>query len=96
MSESEIKSLLQRLGESINEILSDSPEIHNRIQEIRNAGYEVFIAVETRIGFCSSKEKKPKDDDNIDDNIDEAEKPTELNLTEYDLNFLKSLNITTN
>jgi hypothetical protein len=90
MPESEIKSLLKRLGESINEALSNSPEIHDRIREIRDAGYEVFLAVETKIGFCSAsgESKSPGADENED--------TTCLNLTEYDAKFLKSLKISTN
>ena len=90
MSESEIKSLMKSLGESINETLSDSPEIHKRIQEIRDAGYEIFIAVETRIGFCPANEESRKT------SAVENETPGGLRLTEYDAKFLKSLKIAVN
>lgn len=90
MPESEIRPLLERLGESINETLSNSPEIHQRIQEIRNAGYEVFLAVETKIGFCSANGKSPKADPV------ENEKSSYLNLTDLDAKFLKSLKIAIN
>jgi len=90
MSESEIKSLLKRLGEAINEAFSDSPEIHNRIQEIRDAGYEIFLAIETRIGFRSVNGESRKA------SVGENENPESLNLTEYDTKFLKSLKITIN
>ena len=88
MPESEIRSLLRRLGESINEALSNSPEIHNRIQEIRDAGYEVFLAVETKISF------RPADKENH--KTGEGENPACLNLTEYDAKLLKSMKISTN
>ena len=51
MPESEIKRLMKHLGESINETLADSPKINERIQEIRDAGYEVFLVIEAKIGF---------------------------------------------
>ena len=51
MPEPEIKLLMKRLGESINETLADSPKINERIQEIRDAGYEVFLVIEAKIGF---------------------------------------------
>ena len=92
MLESEIKLLLKNLGESINETLSDSSEIHKRIQEIRDAGYEIFITIETKIGFCSVSEES------CTANVStlENENPVCLNLTEYDTKFLKSLKISVN
>ncbi|MDR0311833.1 MAG: hypothetical protein LBJ21_09625 [Acidobacteriota bacterium] len=87
MPESEIRPLLKRLGESISETLTNSPEIHNCIREIRDAGYEVFLAVETKIGFCSANDENHKTD------VCENETPASLNLTEYDINFLKTLKI---
>jgi hypothetical protein len=90
MPESEIRPLLKRLGESITETLSNSPEIHNRIQEIRDAGYEIFLAVETKVGFCSANGESHKTD------TGKNETPACLNLTEYDVNFLKSLKIAIN
>ena len=90
MPESELLSLLKRLGESINETLSNAPEIHDRIREIRDAGYEVFLAIETKIGFCSANGERSKAD------AGENEKPVCVNLTEYDAKFLKSLKIAIN
>ena len=90
MPESEIKSLLKRLGEAINETLSNSPEVHDNIREIRNAGYEVFLTVETRIGYCCANEET------YNTGADEDEKPECLNFTEYDAKFLKTLKIAVN
>jgi len=90
MLESEIKPLLKRLGESISETLSNSHEIHNRIREIRNAGYEVFLTVETKIGYCCASEEKRKTV------AGENERPEPLNFTEYDAKFLKTMNIAIN
>jgi hypothetical protein len=90
MTDPEIKSLLKRLGESINETLSDSPEIHNRIREIRDAGYEVFLTIETRIGYCSARRK------NCETGDSENHNKACFDLTEYDTKFLKSLKIAIN
>jgi len=89
MHESEIKSLLKRLGESINETFSNSPEIHDQIREIRDAGYEIFLSVETKIGYCLAKEEKRK-------NIVENKQPECLNFNEYDTKFLKTMKIAVN
>ena len=90
MPESEIKLLLKRLGESINEALSSSPEIHNCIREIRNAGYEVFLSVETKIGYCHANEENRKPA------VVENKQIERLTFNEYDANFLKKMKIAIN
>jgi hypothetical protein len=82
MPETEIKRLMKNLGESINEALADSPKINERIQEIRDAGYEIFLIIEAKIGF-SRKEKEDAD----------SGEPVRLHITPEDAKFLKSLKI---
>jgi hypothetical protein len=86
MPESEIKHLMKHLGESINETLADSPKINERLQEIRDAGYEVFLVIEAKIGFS----RKEQEDVEIDAPSDE---PARLRITPDDAKFLKSLKI---
>jgi len=89
MHKSEIKPLLKRLGESINEAFSNSHEIHDRIREIRDAGYEVFLSVETKIGYCHAKDENRK-------TVEENKQPECLNFNEYDAKFLKTMKIAVN
>ena len=86
MSESDIKRLMKHLGESINEALAESPKINERIQEIRDAGYEVFLVIEAKIGF-SRKGKGEGETDSVPD------EPVRLRITPEDAKFLKSLKI---
>ena len=86
MPESEIKQLMKHLGESINETLADSPKINERLQEIRDAGYEVFLVIEAKIGFS----RKDQEEVEIDTPSDE---PVRLRITPDDAKFLKSLKI---
>jgi hypothetical protein len=86
MPEAEIKRLLKHLGESINETLAESPKINERIQEIRDAGYEVFLAIEAKIGFT----RKDLEDGEVNTPQDE---PVRLRITADDAKFLKSLKI---
>jgi len=86
MPESEIKHLMKHLGESINETLADSPKINERLQEIRDAGYEVFLVIEAKIGFS----RKEQEDVEIDASSDA---PVRLRITSDDAKFLKSLKI---
>ena len=82
-----LKGLIKELGDAINGALSQSVEINDAIQNVRNAGYEVVLALEATIGF----NKKPDND---------ASNPTEpvavdakLRVTSQDLKFLQSLKI---
>lgn len=50
-----LQELMQRLGNAINESLSDSEGIADVIGEIKRAGYDVFLVLEATIGF----NKKP-------------------------------------
>jgi hypothetical protein len=86
MPETEIKRLMKNLGESINETLAESPKINERIQEIRDSGYEVFLVIEAKVGFS----RKDKSDPEISDSPVE---PVQLHITPEDAKFLKSLKI---
>jgi hypothetical protein len=87
MPEAEIKRLMKHLGETINETLADSPKINERIQEIRDAGYEVFLIIEAKIGFS----RKGKEDEELD--LTTTDEPVQLRITTEDAKFLKSLKI---
>ncbi len=86
MPDTEIRRLMKQLGETINETLAESPKINERIQEIRDAGYEVFLVIEAKIGFS----RKGKGESDIDAPADE---PVRLRITHDDAKFLKSLKI---
>ena len=86
MPETEIKRLMKNLGETINETLGESPKINERIQDIRDAGYEVFLVIEAKIGFS----RKGSGESEISSNSDE---PVRLRITPDDAKFLKSLKI---
>ena len=87
MPEIEIKRLMKHLGESINETLADSPKINERIQEIRDAGYEVFLVIEAKIGFS----RAGKGEGEIVST--DSDEPVRLRITSEDAKFLKSLKI---
>jgi len=87
MPDTEIKRLMKHLGESINETLADSPKINERIQEIRDAGYEVFLVIEAKIGFSRKGKEGADEAPNLSDT------PVQLRITSEDAKFLKSLKI---
>ncbi len=88
MQDTDIKRLMKNLGESINETLAESPKINQRIQEIRDAGYEVFLVIEAKIGFSRSPGEKESTVPNTNSN-----ERVKLRLNADDVKFLKSLKI---
>ena len=89
MVDAEIKKLMKGLGESINETLGESPKINESIQAIRDAGYEVYLIIEAKIGF----NRKTKGDDETISTPAKPDDPVRLRITQEDAKFLKSLKI---
>ena len=83
-----LKGLLKELGDAINVALSQSVEINDAIQNVRNAGYEVVLALEATIGF----NKKPLEDATPTAS-DPAASEGKLQVTSQDLKFLQELKI---
>jgi hypothetical protein len=89
MPDEDIKRLMKGLGESINETLGESPKINEAIQHIRDAGYEVYLIIEAKIGF---NRKSKGDDESISEPV-KPDEPVRLRMTNEDAKFLKSLKI---
>ena len=90
MSEREIKRFMNNLGEKINETLSESPKVNDCLQEIRDAGYEVFLVIEAKVGFS----RKDSEETCVSSHFcDESDEPVQLRITPEDAKFLKSLKI---
>ena len=84
-----LKDLIRELGAAINEALSESGQISDALQNVRNAGYDVFLVLEATIGF----NKRPNEDA---PDYDPAAVPSgnaKLKVTSQDLKFLRSLKI---
>jgi len=90
--EERLKSLMQDLGNAINESLSDSERIAEAIGEIKSAGYDVFLVLEATIGF----NKRDADDSQAEDAAEPREIGTsgKVRFTTQDQRFLKALRIT--
>ena len=83
-----LKGLIKELGDAINGALSSSTEINDAIQNVRDAGYEVVLALEATIGF----NKKPSSDPD-ESAADPVAVDAKLKVTSQDLKFLQSLKI---
>lgn len=80
-----VKNLIQKLGEAIHESVSESENIADVVREIREQGFDVLLMLEATIGLNQIEE----------DDETPAEETVEGPFTRNDLNFLKSLRITT-
>jgi hypothetical protein len=84
-----LKVLIKELGDAINGALSQSVEINDAIQNVRNAGYEVVLALEATIGF----NKKPEGGTSEAPAHEAVAVDSKLKVTSQDLKFLQSLKI---
>ena len=85
-----LKSLMQQLGNAINDSLSDSDKIAEAIGEIKRAGYDIFLVLEVTIGF-NKREGEPEEPPiNAKEHIGSNGK---VKFTTQDHRFLKALKI---
>src|SRR5207248_6233747 len=85
-----LKQLMKELGAAINDALSESEEISEAIQNVRNAGYDVFLVLEATIGF-NRRSKSEAGDEGPANAIKRGD--MKLKVTAQDLKFLRSLKI---
>ena len=86
-----LKDLIKELGAAINDALSESGQISDALQNVRNAGYDVFLVLEATIGFNRRTESEPADEQ--DPAAVQAAGTAKLKVTSQDLKFLRSLKI---
>ena len=85
-----LKHLMKELGAAINDALSDSEEISEAIQNVRNAGYDVFLVLEATIGF-NRRSKAETGEEALAAALKRGD--MKLKVTAQDLKFLRSLKI---
>ena len=93
-----LKELMQELGNAINESLSESERISSAIEEIKVAGYEVFLVLEATIGFNKRAEDAEVTESEVDDiptvTMREFQTAGRIKWTSQDQKFLRALKIT--
>jgi len=85
-----LKQLMKELGAAINDALSESEDISEAIQNVRNAGYDVFLVLEATIGF-NKRSKADGSEEATANGLKSGE--MKLKVTAQDLKFLRSLKI---
>ena len=88
----DLKQLMKELGAAINDALSDSEEISEAIQNVRNAGYDVFLVLEATIGF-NKRSKTDQSEPATAGALKSGGAESKLKITAQDLKFLRSLKI---
>ena len=88
-----LKQLMKELGAAINDALSESEEISEAIQNVRNAGYDVFLVLEATIGFNKRDESSDDDSEEAETEKPRFESAGKIKLTSQDQKFLKALKI---
>lgn len=83
MLDEELREYKKKLEVAINDTLTESSQVNAAIENIREAGYDVFLIIEATIGFNKREESSS------------STKKTEvrLRLTTQDEKFLRSLKI---
>ena len=85
-----LKKLMKDLGEAINVSLSESEQIAQVIQRIKDEGFDVFLVLEATIGFNKHEEETPAPQ-LVSSRKKNAE--PEFSINAHDVRFLKSLRI---
>jgi hypothetical protein len=57
----QLKQLMKELGDAINESLSDSEQISEVVSRIKEAGYDIFLVLEAKIGVSKKSESGTTD-----------------------------------
>jgi hypothetical protein len=87
-----LKSLMEQLGEAINNSLSDSDQIADVITRIKDGGYDVFLVLEATVGF--NERDEGEEPAAADERVAEPRRSTaDFQVTSQDVEFLKSLRI---
>jgi len=91
--EERLKSLMQDLGNAINDSLSDSERIAEAIGEIKRAGYDVFLVLEATIGFNKREDGEGGSEEESTGEPREITTTGKVRFTTQDQRFLKALRI---
>ena len=81
-----VKKLIQKLGETIHETVSESEDIAGVVKNIREQGFDVLLMLEATIGL---NEVEADDEESIEVGDEAVAGP----FSQNDLSFLKQLRI---
>jgi hypothetical protein len=90
----DVTRLAREVSDTLQRVISESPQINHSLNRIRAEGYEVSLVLEATVGF--SRVETPAEGSGpgaFDVRVEKAE-PAPLRMTPLDKKFLRSLKIT--
>lgn len=90
-----IRQLLKELGEAINESISASPDVNDRIQQIRDEGYNLYVVLDATIGLNREDEEPSEGETSSQQQFIAAPRSEDVRfrIDISDLGFLRSIGI---
>lgn len=96
-----MKQLLKELGDAINESISGSPEVNDRIQKIRDEGYNLYVVLDATIGLDREDEEESTSEVKTQitapkprkDKQEKGKADIQFRINVQDLAFLRSVGI---
>jgi hypothetical protein len=85
-----IKQLLKELGNAINESISGSTHVNERIQKIRDEGYNLYVVLDATIGLGRDDEES---DPELKNELALHPREIQFRINVPDLAFLRSVGI---
>ncbi len=82
-----LRELIQQLGEAIHVSVSESEQINEVVNLIREEGYDVVMMLEATFGLSEANEKEGEEGETIEGEQEHG------SFTQHDLHFLRSLRI---
>ncbi len=94
--EEELQQMIQELGDAINASLSDSDRFATVMQDMEQAGYDVYVVLEASIGFRRKDEPSEIETRGAEIRVasqPKAESNGRIEINAADQEFLKALKI---
>lgn len=90
-----IRQLLKELGDAINESISSSEDVNDRIQRIRDEGYNLYVVLDATIGLDRTDGEGTMDPELASEEMRTSDSVTQVQfrINVNDLAFLRSVGI---
>ena len=92
VEDDDITRLAREVSDTLQRVISESPQINHSLNRIRSEGYDVSLVLEATVGF-SRVETPAEGQGSFDVRVEKAE-PAPLRMTPLAKKFLRSLKIT--
>lgn len=88
-----IRQLLKELGNAINESISGSANVNERIQRIRDEGYDLYVVLDATIGLGRNDDESEDREPQYTNQLSLKPTDAQFRINVADLAFLRSVGI---